>query len=476
MKRSLYALCLLVMLIPAAVAFYNRYVVKREIVILSTNDMHASIGNFARLARAVGECRDTAACILVDAGDRWTGNAFVDIAPEPRKPVIDLMNELGYGVATFGNHEFDGGREFLRDMMKNYGFEIVCANIESEDGEFPDVAPYTVIEVGGVKVGFAGVVTNYDNGHPDGNSDAFEGLVFPDPQKAAMEAAEELKHKCDVPVLISHMGYAMDIELANKTRDYPLIISGHTHVMADTLVNATVIGQTRKNLVAVGATTIRLRGRNIESIDYRNVMLSDYEPDAKFQAMVDEITSDPYLHEAVGRNAVELDKVGLADMQTSIIAHATGADVGFYHFGGIRLDKLAADSISRATLFDLEPFFSTVYTMKMTPEQMRRMIIAKFNDTGNAKESHRIDLFSTAPYTIYIDAEGEAVDVRFPTLRDGRVYKVAMCNYIAEKYDGIEADEITPHPDMKVLDLMIDYFGKNSPVKFSNKPKQFISH
>ncbi|MBP3481830.1 MAG: bifunctional metallophosphatase/5'-nucleotidase [Alistipes sp.] len=475
MKRSLYVLCLLVMLTPAVIAFCNRYLVRRQIVILSTNDIHANIGNFARLASAVKECRDTAACILVDAGDRWTGNAFVDIAPEPRKPIIDLMNELGYSVATFGNHEFDGGREFLSDMMDECDFEIVCANIGSEDGMFPEVEPYTVVKVGGVKVGFAGVVTNYDHGHPDGNADSFEGLFFPDPQEAAMRAAEELKHKCDVPVLLSHMGYAMDIELAGKTTDYPLIISGHTHVLADTLVNATVIGQTRKNLIAVGATTIRLRGKRITDIDYRNVMLADYDPDPEFRIMVDEIMSDPYLHESVGYNAAELDKVGLADMLTTIIARATDSEVGFYHFGGIRLDRMAADSVSRATLFDLDPFFSTVYTMKMTPEQMRRMIIEKFNDTGNVKESHRIDLFSTAPYTIITDAAGEAVDVRFPTLRNGHIYKVAMCNYIAEKYNGIEADDITPHSDLKVLDAMIDYFDDESPVKFSNKPKQFIS-
>ena len=86
------------MLAPAGLALYNRHIAQREFVILSTNDLHASIKNFPRLATAVKECRDTVATLLVDAGDRWTGNAFVDLAPEPRKPIIDLMNELGYDV------------------------------------------------------------------------------------------------------------------------------------------------------------------------------------------------------------------------------------------------------------------------------------------------------------------------------------------------------------------------------------------
>ena len=51
---------------------------ERTLVLLSTNDMHAKIRNFPRLAAAVEACRDTAQLVvLVDAGDRWTGNAYV---------------------------------------------------------------------------------------------------------------------------------------------------------------------------------------------------------------------------------------------------------------------------------------------------------------------------------------------------------------------------------------------------------------
>lgn len=41
--------------------------------------------------------------------------------------------------------------------------------------------------------------------------------------------------------------------------------------------------------------------------------------------------------------------------------------------------------------------------MEMTPEQMSKMVLTKYNDTVNKGESHRIDLFSTAPYVIRTD-------------------------------------------------------------------------
>ena len=103
---------------------------KSEFVILSTNDMHASLDNMSRLATAVKECRDTVFTIVVDAGDRWTGNAYVDLA-EGRLPIIRLMNAVGYDVATLGNHDFDAGQKVLDEAIDKAEFDVVCANMQT---------------------------------------------------------------------------------------------------------------------------------------------------------------------------------------------------------------------------------------------------------------------------------------------------------------------------------------------------------
>lgn len=474
MKKIIYAICLLAALTPAGIAAYNRWFAEREIVILSTNDIHSQIDNFPRLATAVKACRDTVKCVLVDAGDRWTGNVFVDLAPEPRKPIIDLMNRLGYDVATFGNHEFDGGRDFLRDMMKNFRFRTVCANIRNTDGQFPDIDPYTVIDVKGLRIGFAGVVTNFQNNHPEGNDSSFVGLEFPDAFEAAEKAVREMKPKCDVSVIVSHLGTRFDSVLLNRVTDYDLMISGHSHLLLDGEINGTIVGQTKKGLYAIGVTTIRARGRKVLGIDYRNVLLEDYPADSEYQSLVDRIKSSPELDEKVGYNAVELDKVGLADMHTTTIRDAMQADIGFYHLGGIRLSELPADSVSRGTLINSDIFISHVYTMTMTPAQMRRMIVTKYNDTSNVNESHRLDIFSTEPYSLVVDDDDNAVDVVFPTLTEGQKYKTAICSYVVENYKGIECEDKLYHSEPAVPDIFIDYFQHNSPVTFSNEPKQKV--
>ncbi len=261
--KKLFRILLLTAVISTVAACTPR---ERTLVILSTNDMHAKIQRFPQLAAAVEACRDTAQLVLlVDAGDRWTGNAFVDKVPAPGKPIVELMNRLGYDVVTVGNHEFDHGQAYLGRMLDSMDFEVVAVNVVSDTATFPQLPPYAIVKRGGVRIGIVGAVTNYEGpGHPAGNKSSFVGLTFPDPQAEAMKYAAELRPKVDVLILLSHMGDDRDMELLNKTQLFDLAIGGHTHVVLDTLVNGTLLTQTGKNLQNVGVSTVRLRGHKVE--------------------------------------------------------------------------------------------------------------------------------------------------------------------------------------------------------------------
>ena len=321
---------------------------ERTLVLLSTNDMHAKIQNFPRLASAVEACRDTARLVvLVDAGDRWTGNAYVDMAPTPGMPMIALMNELGYDVATLGNHEFDHGQAFLGRMIDSMDFEVVCANVVSDTCTFPQLPPYTIVDRDGIRIGFVGVVTNYEGpGHPAGNESSFAGLEFPDPQAMALKYAAELRPECDVLVLVSHMGDDRDAELLAKGQSqYDVVIGGHTHEEVDTLIGGTLLTQTGKDLRNIGVTTVRMKGHKVAGVDYRIVPLADYEPDILYQKQVEAYYADPGLNKPVGRFGNAADKWGLANWMAAAVADEADADVGFYHIGGVRLDSIPAGGV-----------------------------------------------------------------------------------------------------------------------------------
>ena len=448
---------------------------ERTVVVLATNDMHAAIDNFPRLATAVRQCRDTVATVLVDAGDRWTGNVFVDRAAEPRRPIIDLMNRLGYDAATFGNHEFDPGQAYLDKMMKLCDFPVVCANVVSDTCTFAQPEPYVVIKRNGVRIGLLGVVTNYGhNNHPDGRDDCFTGLSFHDPMERARELGDELASKCDVAALLSHMGADKDFQFAQESprSPYKFIISGHTHQLLDDHVNSLHIGQTLKNLQYVGVWVLRFKGRKLTGIDYRNVPLADYEPDAEFAAMVADIESDTDLHSEAGRFVAPVTKAGLAALFNQAALAATGCEVSFYHRGGIRKDALDG-VVTCADVWNLDPFNSYMHTVLMTYEQMERMIITKFNDTQNAKESHCVDLFSNLPYTIRTSPEGEAVAVEFATLQRGRKYRTALCSYVFSTYDDVDCEVVELETAVVTL-MMFDWLKSHNPADLSDEELQTI--
>ncbi len=474
--KGICRLAVSVAVVAAGVALwqgYERLWRERTVVILSTNDIHAKLDNVARLATAVERCRDTVQTLLVDAGDRWTGNAFVDLA-EGRLPIIDLMNDLGYTAVTLGNHEFDCGPALLQGAVEHSRFATLCANMRNVSTPLQTLPSHLDLRTEeGIRIRFVGVVTNDDYGHPDGSHPVFEGLEFESPMEAARREADAAQ-RSDVKVLLSHMSLAHDLRFAGEGSGYDLIIGGHSHDVADTVAGGTVIGQTGRRLQYVGATTIRMKGRRVSEIDYRNIALAEYPEDVEFACKVRGIESNPALTDTVGTLGAELRKPGgLPNMMTALVAAAAGADIGFYHYGGIRKESMAPGGVSYAMLFDLEPFNSTLYRVEMSVEDMRRLVMLKYNDTGNPKEAHRIDLFCSTPYTIVTDKDDMAVDVIFPKLKPGRRYVVGMPDYIAEKYAGVN---VTPEQNIpvRVLDLMIAYFEENSPVRFSNEVLQKV--
>ena len=85
---------------------------EKEIVIISTNDIHGRIEQFSKLATFVKRIKEEHPnVILVDAGDRFTGNPYVDHAKEKGFPIISLMNDSGQNK-----------RRNLPDYLRQYQF------------------------------------------------------------------------------------------------------------------------------------------------------------------------------------------------------------------------------------------------------------------------------------------------------------------------------------------------------------------
>ena len=205
-------------------------------VILHSNDVHGAIERYAYMAALRDEYKGKGAeVILADAGDYSQGTAYVSITKGEN--AFDMMNAVGYDVATIGNHEFDYGWEQLKANAGKATFKIVCADVL--EGGATIFEPYTIIEKGGVKIGFFGMQT--PEAQTKANPALIQGLTFLagkdlyDCAQAQVDALETAG--ADVIICLSHLGVDASSEpntsydMLDNTNGIDMVIDGHSHTV-----------------------------------------------------------------------------------------------------------------------------------------------------------------------------------------------------------------------------------------------------
>lgn len=417
-----------------------------HLYIISTNDMHANIDMMPSLATLVKEYEAKGEVLLVDSGDRVTGNAYVDDDQQPGVPMIELMNVVGYDIVTLGNHEFDKGSSVLGNMVAHSNFEWVCSNMKVLR-DMPQIKPYTIFKYKGAKIGFVGVVCTEANGRPTGAESSYANFRFLEDYTTAYRVCEEVDDKCDFVVLLSHMGFDMDTRLAKMDAECDWIAGGHSHDIVNTTIDDVHISQNRKDIRYVTIADVEIYRGDVERITYTQVDVREVAPDMAVAELVDEIKArDPELNTVEMRALADATQDGVANFTIEAMAtypydNGFVPEVSFYHFGGVRLSGISEGDVKRVTILNNDPFVSTIYLGEMTVAEMRKFILDKYNSGTSEKpdkESHYPYFRSDVPYTIVLanpeERYSDAVDVVFPTLDEGCSYRVAICNYVAENY------------------------------------------
>lgn len=220
-----------------------------RLVILHTNDTHshfeplrsgdrAGLGGVIERAAFIDSVRSAVGedkFLLLDAGDFSQGTSYFSELGGRLEPVI--INDMRYDCVTLGNHEFDNGIEDLAErlaMIKDT--KMVCANLDLSQFELSKyVTPYAVIERGGMKIGIIGLESNLS-----ANVSATISSRIPqlDNVEVTNKWAEYLKNeeKCDLIILLSHLGYGEDQEIVPKTEHIDIVIGGHSHTFVEDFI------------------------------------------------------------------------------------------------------------------------------------------------------------------------------------------------------------------------------------------------
>ena len=210
---------------------------------------YVSNGGFARIATRAKQLKQQAVktgreFLFLHAGDCFQGTLYFSLFKG--KANADMLNELNIDAMALGNHELDMGNAPVADFLDRVKFPMLAGNwdlsgekagkanpLKSKNNLYSynaeaNIASYIIKEVSGEPVAIFGLSIDQmaDIANPDADT-PFAGSV-----ETAINTINALHHKgINKIILLSHLGYDLDIKMAEQVEGISLIVGGHTHTL-----------------------------------------------------------------------------------------------------------------------------------------------------------------------------------------------------------------------------------------------------
>ena len=362
------------------------------LTILHLNDTHSHLlsygpkdgngnwtwGGYARIATLIGMNRMTEPNVmLMHGGDLFVGDfmfqEYVGIAE------LELMKALNFDALELGNHEFDLYPSTLEYVLNQAGFPVngfpvLCANIdysaEPQLGSF--VSPYTIKDIGGVRIGIFGLLTDLTNQI----SNPSPVVVLP-PLNVAQAWVDTLRigHNCDVVILLSHMGVDYDQMAAANISGSDVIVGGHSHTAISTPIQIgnTLILQAGEFGRYLGKLHLFVNSGAIQGWDYNLMSVDSSIPEEPTTAaMIGNLAAGieadprfgPVYTDVIATASTELTKpispglvkdTPLGNLAADALRAKTGTDIAFQPQGFIS-QTIYAGQVKASDVFQAFPY------------------------------------------------------------------------------------------------------------------------
>jgi 2',3'-cyclic-nucleotide 2'-phosphodiesterase (5'-nucleotidase family) len=244
--------------------------------------------------------------------------------------------------------------------------------------------PYAIKEVGGVRVGFLGVVAEDTPliTHPNNVA----GLRFGPVREAVEKYLPEVRAKSDIVVVLSHIGYPADRMLAETVRGIDIIIGAHSHtkVVDPSRIGDTLIVQAWEHAKALGVVDITLEGGRIKSAKGRVEEIKPVEGlgDKAVEAIVLKYKQvvDATLNQVIGTAGVDLDtedirrsETNLGNLIADIIRDVSNADAALINSGAIRT-SIPKGEIRAKDIYSAVPFDNYIVAIRVKGGRIREAL------------------------------------------------------------------------------------------------------
>lgn len=433
----------------------------QPVVLFFDNDVHGALQGYPRIAMLRDEAlKSTPYVGLLSCGDWLSGGSYNAVSRG--RCAWRMFAATHYDFWVPGNHEWDYGVEYWRQLQHCFAHQMLCCNFYSVDTNRCMAQPAAMRTYGQLKVGFVGVSTpeTVPSTSPRYFADikgkaryhfASDSLV-----QVVQRQVDSLRvHGANYVVVLSHLGDDSSSVFSSRrliasTTGIDVLLDGHSHnvIPSNSLRNAA--GQTV--LLASTGTQFQYIGRlQLQANQPINIKLLPTQALPMVQGGVSdtlraiEATYDTLINQVLGRNEVLLPvsdeagnkltrctESGLGNFCADAYRWFASADVALINGGSMRAD-LPAGELTRATLFQTLPFDGYVCKVQVSGQSLRRAL---------AYALHRwpqpFGGFLQVSGMRYVHGGGhlQMVEVLNPTtgmyvpLQDDALYWVAGTNYV----------------------------------------------
>lgn len=463
----------------------------KKIDILTINDFH---GNLVGAGSDPGAAKLAAymeyykgmnpdGTVILNAGDAFQGTPMSNLLFG--KPVVDMMNAVGFDAMTMGNHEFDWSAEKAVETMKSAKFPLIVSNIYENGKPVSWAQPTAVVERKGLKIGIVGLATQETS---EAAHKKYVGkLEFKDPSIMAQKYADQLgRQGANIVIALGHLpamasannyNYGELLDTAYETKGIDAYIGGHSHMNLQGFVNGKPYVEAYKNGRNVGHITLYVDPKTGNVIHSATELIEVSKGKLDIPANNDiaesvkkaEAELAPIFDVVVGKAKSELkvkknEEMALGNFIADAMRETAGTDVCFTNEGGVRADIPAGD-ITVGTIFKVSPFDNTIATSKMTGAQIKALLeLSTKSKVGYLQISGLKYTFdSSKPEGSRIlsvtMADGKALDMK-------KAYTVATNDFLAPGGDGFTVFKEVKFKDtfLLVRDAMINKIKKQGTI------------
>jgi len=435
-------------------------------------------GGYARIATIVKQIRaaNQGRTLFCDCGDTLHGTHPAQ--KTEGEALIPILNSLGLDAMT-AHWEFAYGPETFKQRAAELSYPMLAINVYDQATKERLFPPYSVKEIGGLRIGLVGIASNIiDKTMPPSFS---AGLDFTLGREELPSIINVLRtqEKVDLVVLISHLGFPQDMKLLSEVQGVDVCLSGHTHnrLYKPVLQGKTLIIQSGCHGSFLGRLDLEIEGGRVA--DYRHELIeveANINPDPAVNDLIRQALA-PYQQElstVVGETATALNRATMLEttmdnFMLQALLESTGAQLAFsngWRFGA----PIIPGMVTLNDLYNMIPMNPPISTVELTGEEIVAMLEENLERTFARDPYDQMGGYVKRGlgFNAYIKIENPAghrvqqVFVGDEELQSGHRYSTVFVTEqgVARKY-GRQREN---HPE-HAIDAMQAYLAKHRPLR-----------